>query len=95
MYNKDKGEKQMPKTSNIKIYSTGVCAYCHAEKEFLKEHNVPFEEVRVDLDADAAEEMIKLSGQMGVPFTVITNNDDTEEHILGFDQPRLTTALGL
>jgi hypothetical protein len=39
--------------------------------------------------------MIDLSGQMGVPFTVIQKDDDTEEHILGFDQPRLVAALGL
>lgn len=85
----------MKKIKNITIYTTGVCAYCHAEKEFLKEHNVGFDEVRVDTDAAAAEKMINLSGQMGVPFTVITRQDNAEEHILGFDQPRLAAALGL
>jgi glutaredoxin len=85
----------MSKIKHIKIYSTAVCAYCHAEKEFLNEHKVPYTEVRVDTDEKAAQEMIDLSGQMGVPFTVIQKDDDTEEHILGFDQPRLVAALGL
>ena len=48
-----------------------------------------------DEDEAAAHEMIELSGQMGVPFTVITKDDDSEEHILGFDQPRLNAVLGL
>lgn len=81
----------MPK---IKIYSTATCVYCRAEKEFLKAHNIEFEEVRVDTDEKAAQEFIELSGQMGVPFTVITDGDK-EEHILGFDQPRLAAALHL
>lgn len=83
----------MSKIKNITIYTTGVCAYCHAEKEFFKEHDVKFDEVRVDTDAAAAEKMIKLSGQMGVPFTVITKEDGSEEHILGFDQARLAHAV--
>lgn len=81
----------MPK---IKMYTTSTCAYCHAEKEFLKQHDIAFEEVHVDVDADGAREMIELSGQMGVPFTVI-NNSDKEERIVGFDQPRIAAALGL
>lgn len=80
---------------NVKIYSTATCAYCHAEKEFLKDNDVAFEDIRVDEDQAAAEEMIKISGQMGVPFTVVTEEGQEPEYILGFDQPRLTKALGL
>ncbi|HSX41664.1 MAG TPA: glutaredoxin domain-containing protein [Candidatus Saccharimonadales bacterium] len=85
----------MSKIKSVTMYTTGVCAYCHAEKEFLKQHDIKFDEVRVDTDAQAAEEFINLSGQMGVPFTVVKKADDTEEHILGFDQPRLAHALGI
>ena len=85
----------MSTNKKIKIYSTGTCAYCHAEKQFLKNHDIAFEDIRVDTDEAAADEMIKLSGQMGVPFTVISGGDGPDEHILGFDQPRLTAALGL
>jgi glutaredoxin len=85
----------MSNIKDIKIYSTRTCVYCNAEKQFLKAHNVPYREILVDTDEAAAHEMIQLSGQMGVPFTVITKEDDSQEHILGFDQPRLSTALGL
>lgn len=80
---------------HIRIYSTATCAYCHAEKTFLKQHDIPFEEVRVDSDEAGAEEMIRLSGQMGVPFTVISSENEPDEHIVGFDQPRIAAALGL
>ncbi len=79
----------------VKMYTTATCVYCRAEKQFFKEKNIEFEEVGVDLDQKAAEEMIQLSGQMGVPFTVITADDGTKTGILGFDRPRLEQALGL
>lgn len=85
----------MTNIKDIKIYSTKTCGYCRAEKKFLEQHDVPYKEIMVDSDEAAAREMIALSGQMGVPFTVIKKADDTEEHILGFDQRRLTAVLGL
>lgn len=85
----------MTNVKNIKIYSTKTCSYCHAEKQFLKQHNIAFEDVMVDEDPKAAEEMIELSGQMGVPFTVITKYDGSQDKILGFNQPRLAASLGL
>ncbi len=79
----------------VKIYTTATCTFCRAEKAFLKEHNVEFEEIHVDQDQKAAEEMFAISGQLGVPFTVIAAEDGTKEGILGFDQPRISAALGL
>ena len=32
---------------NVKIYSTPTCAFCHAEKEFLKEHGIEFQDLDV------------------------------------------------
>ncbi|HSH31719.1 MAG TPA: glutaredoxin family protein [Candidatus Saccharimonadales bacterium] len=82
----------MPK---IRIYSTATCGYCKSEKAYLDENGIAYEDIMVDADPVKAKEMIELSGQMGVPFTVITKDDGTEEHILGFDQPKLDAALGL
>lgn len=79
---------------NVTLYTTGTCAYCHAEKLFLGKHQIDFTEVRVDEDEHAAKEMIALSGQMGVPVTVIAK-DDTREYIVGFDQQRLIKSLGI
>jgi S1-C subfamily serine protease len=52
--------------------------------EFLSQKGVPFTEVDVSRDQAAALEMVRKSGQQGVP--VITVDDQV---IVGFDRPRL------
>ncbi|MBI2039639.1 NrdH-redoxin [Candidatus Microgenomates bacterium] len=65
------------------------------ESEYLSSKGIKFAEIYVDQDAKAAEEMVKISNQMGVPFTVITYDDGRKETILGFDRTRIDQALGL
>ena len=79
---------------NITIYSTTTCGFCHMLKQYLSDNNIAFNEKRVDVDQEAAREMVSISHQMGVPFTVIKKDDGTEEAILGFDLPRFRKALG-
>ncbi|MDQ3929742.1 MAG: glutaredoxin family protein, partial [Chloroflexota bacterium] len=57
-------------------------------KEFLSQRNIPYTEKYVDRDRDAAIEMIRRSGQQGVPVTVIG-----DQVIVGFDRPRLERAV--
>ena len=52
--------------------------------EFLRKQGVPYQEVDVSQNRRAAEEIMRRTGQMGVP--VIT---DVQEAIVGFDLPRL------
>jgi len=59
-------------------------------KRFFKENNVKYEEVNVQENRDATEEMIQKSGQMGVP--VIDVNGTI---IIGFDKKALEKALKL
>jgi glutaredoxin-like YruB-family protein len=56
---------------HIKVYSTPTCPYCSLVKEFLQEKSLKFEEVDVAANAEAAKEMVKISGQMGVPVIEI------------------------
>jgi len=63
-------------------------------KSFFKEHNVTYKEIDVASDAKAAEVMIQKSGQMGVPVTVV-EKEGKAELIVGFDQDKLSTALGI
>ncbi len=72
----------------VKVYTTPVCPYCYALKDFLKEHQIEFEEIDVSADQTAAEEMIKKSGQMGVPVTEIDG-----EIVVGFDKEKLERLL--
>lgn len=81
--------------AKVTIYKTTTCPYCKMETEYLKERNIPFEEIYVDKDAKAAQEMVKISNQMGVPFTVITRDDNSQITILGFDREKINGALGI
>lgn len=74
----------------VTIYSTPVCHFCHAAKDFFKENNVAYTEHDVASDLEKREEMIEMTGQMGVP--VIRIGDDV---IIGFDEPKLKELLGL
>lgn len=51
----------------ITVYSTPTCPYCKLVKEFLKEKNLAFTDVDVSADPESVKQMVKLSGQMGVP----------------------------
>jgi glutaredoxin 3 len=73
---------------DVKIYTTPTCGYCHQAKSFLGELGVPFEEYDVSRDRAAAQEMVDLTGQMGVPVIVIDG-----EPVIGFDRTRIRELL--
>lgn len=79
----------------IQIYTTTTCPYCKLEKEYFDSKGIKYENIFVDQDSKAAEDMVKISGQMGVPFTVITKDDGSLISILGFDKDKINQALGL
>ncbi len=81
------------KPKNVKLYSTMSCPYCQMEKAWLEKNQIKHEVVYVDINQAAAEEMVKRTGQMGVPVTEITFEDGQPEIIVGFDQPKLETVL--
>ena len=73
----------------IKVYTTNTCPWCVKAKNFLKSENIEFQELNVQDDMSAREEMIKKSNQMGVPVLDINDNI-----IIGFDKPAILKALG-
>lgn len=75
---------------NITIYSTPSCHFCHMVKEYLTEKNIPYTDINVAEDAEKRQEMITLSGQMGVPVVRIEN-----DIVVGFNKPIIDDLLGL
>lgn len=73
----------------IKVYSTSTCPWCDKVKNYLKSENIEFQEINVQDNMKAREEMIKKSNQMGVPVLDINSNI-----IIGFDKPAILKALG-
>lgn len=72
----------------VKLYTTPTCTYCRQLKRFLKEQGVKFSEYNVANDARKADEMMKKSGQMGVPVL-----DVNGKIIVGFNRPEVERAL--
>lgn len=74
----------------VTIYSTPVCHYCHAAKEYFNENNIVFTEFDVAGDQAKRQEMIEMTGQMGVP--VIRIEDDV---VVGFDEDKVKELLAV
>ncbi|MCA1755222.1 MAG: NrdH-redoxin, partial [Spirochaeta sp.] len=69
---------------------TPSCGYCRKLKDYFKENRVKFSEYNVADDLRRAEEMVKKSGQMGVPVVDINGTV-----IVGFNKAQIDKALKL
>ena len=76
--------------SVVTIYSTPSCHFCHMAKDYFKEKNVEFVDYNVAEDLEKRAEMVKKSGQMGVPVIEINNN-----LIIGFQKTKVNELLGI
>lgn len=76
--------------TSVQIYSTPSCHFCHAAKDFFTANNVEFTDYDVAADVDKRQEMIEMTGQMGVP--VIRIGDDV---VVGFDEAKVKELLSI
>lgn len=74
----------------VKVYSTPTCPWCTRAKDYLEQAGIAFEDIDVSTDVEAAREMVKISGQMGVPVLSIDGNV-----VIGFNKQRIDELLGL
>jgi alkyl hydroperoxide reductase subunit F len=73
----------------VTVYSTKNCPYCRMTKAFLDKHGIPYLDIDVGSDREAAKKMVEISGQFGVPVTVWG-----DEVIVGFDSEKLNELAG-
>ncbi|MDP3729430.1 MAG: glutaredoxin domain-containing protein [bacterium] len=74
---------------SVIIYSTPTCVYCKIAKEYFKANTIPYIEHNVAEDEKAREDMVKKSGQLGVP--VIDINGVV---VVGFNKREVEKLLG-
>jgi glutaredoxin 3 len=74
--------------AKVTVYSTESCPWCAKTKDLLKKNTVSFKSIDVGKDEKGAKEMVKKSGQMGVPVIDIDG-----EIIVGFDESKLKKLL--
>ena len=72
----------------ITLYTTPSCSFCHKAKDFFRKNQVRFTEYNIARDQRRADEMVRKSGQMGVPVIDING-----KIIVGFNQPEVERAL--
>lgn len=70
------------------IYTTPSCVYCRMTKNFFQKNSVQYQEFNVATDLKAREDMVKKSGQLGVPVVEISG-----KIVVGYDEPRLKELL--
>jgi glutaredoxin 3 len=73
---------------SVAVYTTPTCGFCHQVKAYLSQKGVPFTEYDVSRDPQAAAEMVRLSGQRGVPVVLIDG-----QVVVGFNQPLIDQLL--
>ena len=74
--------------NQITVYTTNTCPYCKMVKNFLNQEGLPFKEVNVQMDQQAARQLVAATGQMGVPQTKVNGH-----WVLGFDPNSIKSYL--
>jgi S1-C subfamily serine protease len=72
----------------ITMYTTPTCGYCFQLKSYLRQRGIPFAEHDVSQDPHRAKEMVRLSGQQGVPVSIVDG-----QVVLGADIPQINDIL--
>lgn len=80
-------KKRQPR---VIVFSTPTCPHCRTAKRYLKGKGVRFTDVDVSRDDRAARDMVRISGQQGVPVITIDGRP-----IVGFDRQKIDQLLGL
>lgn len=78
------------KPHRVVVFTTPTCSWCNRLKAYLRERQIGFREVDVSRDRAAARDLVRRTGQMGVPVIEIDGRP-----VVGFDKPRIDALLGL
>jgi glutaredoxin 3 len=78
------------KQHKVIIFTTPTCPWCRAAKQYFIQKKVKFTEVDVTKNQSAVKDLIRLTGQTGVPVILIDNKP-----VVGFDRAKIDKLLGL
>ncbi len=80
----------MDNQPRVIVFSTPTCSFCNMAKKYFRERGICFKDVDVSRDPTAARDMLRRSGQSGVPVIDING-----KIVVGFDRPKIDKYLGL
>jgi glutaredoxin-like YruB-family protein len=81
---------QQNRAKKVIVFTTPTCSWCRAVKQYFREKRIRFKEIDVSRDPRAAQDMMRRTGQMGVPVILIDNRP-----IVGFDKAKIDRLLGI
>ena len=68
-------EKSGKPLKRVTVYSTPTCSWCNTLKSYLRQHKIRFIDVDVSREPSVAQELVRRSGQQGVPQTEFIYNE--------------------
>ena len=74
--------------AKVVLFSTSTCSWCRRAKRYFKEQRLPFKEVNIERDPEAARDIVRKTGQTGVPVIKIGCS-----WIVGSDRERIDKEL--
>jgi len=80
-------KKRQPR---VIVFSTPSCPHCRTAKRYLKKKGIRFTNVDVSRDQRAARDMVRVSGQQGVPVITVGGRP-----VVGFDRQKIDRLLDL
>jgi glutaredoxin-like YruB-family protein len=83
-----KAEKAGKTVKSVTVYTTPTCSWCGTLKSYLNKNRIRYQEIDVSTNEAAAQEMVRKSGQQGVPQTMIGG-----EMVIGFDKAKINRLL--
>jgi glutaredoxin-like YruB-family protein len=83
-------QRQKTKQKRVIVFSTPTCSYCNMAKQYFRRNHIRFKDVDVSRDQAAARDLVRRTGQMGVPVIDIGG-----KLIVGFDKPKINKMLGI
>ena len=82
--------KAQRKQPRVIVFTTPTCSFCRATKQYLRRRGIRFKEVDLTRDPAAARDVVRRTGQQGVPVIYIGS-----KYVIGFDRPKIDRLLGL
>jgi glutaredoxin-like YruB-family protein len=87
MARRNQDSKKQPR---VILFTTPTCSHCRTAKGYLRKKGIKFKDVDISRDKAAARDMVRRSGQQGVPVI-----DVGGKIIVGFNRAKLDQELGL
>lgn len=87
---KKRQRREKNKKNKVLIFTTPTCSHCRTAKRYLRKNNIAFKDIDITRDKAAARDIVRRSGQQGVPVINING-----KIIVGFNRAKVDQALGL